>query len=140
MRAYFAMRSGNPMFRFMSEMFEEEGEEGSYYYDSYEEEDEEDEEDEYYYYQRHSSSSQQRNQDERHRESEARREMDEKSAMMLGIDVNANATAIKTAYRELARMYHPDKWTEHLQMSRAEGKYFLLLWCVFLYQLLPAVV
>jgi hypothetical protein len=27
--------------------------------------------------------------------------------------------------RELARMYHPDKWTEHLQMSRAEGKYFL---------------
>ena len=125
MRAYFAMRSDNPMFRFMSEMFEEEGEEGSYYYDSYEEEDEEDEEDEYYYYQRHSSSSQQRNQDERHRESEARREMDEKSALMLGIDVNANATAIKTAYRELARMYHPDKWTEHLQMSRAEGKYFL---------------
>ena len=80
------------------------------YYD-----DDEEEEDYYEYHSRRDTS-------ERQREAMERKRKDQEAADTLEIDVNSSLLEIKTAYRSLARRYHPDKWTNQLGLSQEQGQ------------------
>jgi len=49
---------------------------------------------------------------------------------ILGVERNADEKEIKRAYRELARIYHPDKVRSYIRILPQSGRFLLITSCL----------